>query len=125
MVGAIRLLRYVSPDESGVDLAQYEISPGIFVPLNIQLDANGNPILTPSNPGCVIDATDYTQQFDYDGSGNLLYHGRATPGTPTSFAAWQIRKYTYVGSNLTAIQYATGASTFASIWDNRVSLTYS
>jgi hypothetical protein len=125
VVGAIRTLRYISPDESGVDLAQYEISPGIFVPLSISLDANGNPLLTATNPGRVIDATDYTQQFEYDGSGNLLYHGRATPGTPTSEPFWQIRQYTYVGTNLTAIQYAGGTADFISAWDARASLSYS
>lgn len=125
MVGAIRVLRYISPDENGVDLAQYEISPGMFVPLHVQLDADGNPVGTNTNPSYFRDATDYTQLIEYDGSNNPLYHGKTVPGTATSTAAWQIKRYTYTGSNLTAVQYANGTAAFGAAWDSRGSLSYS
>jgi hypothetical protein len=125
VVGAIRVLRYVSPDENGVDLAQYEITPGVYVPLMVQLDANGNPIGTATNPLVARDATDYTQALEYDVSSNLIYHGRAAPGSATGAPSWQIKKFSYSGTNLTAVQYANGSSAFTAIWDNRATLGYS
>lgn len=63
--------------------------------------------------------------LDFDGSGNLIYFGIAIPGTPQNIPAWQIKKLTYDGSgNLTRIQWANGTRDFASIWDNRTTLTY-
>ena len=63
--------------------------------------------------------------LDFDASGNLIYFGIAIPGTPQSVEEWQIRKLTYDGSgNLTRIQWANGTRDFASIWDNRTTLTY-
>ena len=68
----------------------------------------------------------YTQQFDYDANGNVIYIGRADIGNATSGAKWQIRKMTYdaVG-NLLTIQFANGNDGYTSIWDNRASLSYS
>lgn len=62
----------------------------------------------------------------YDGSDNMIYLGKAIPGTATATAAWQIRKMTYDGSdNLTVIELADGNDDFDNIWDNRAALSYS
>jgi hypothetical protein len=69
------------------------------------------------------------QRYDYDGSGNLIYHGTAKPGSLTSAAVWMIRKYTYTsvaGSDVISLkQWANGKATFENIWDNRAALSYS
>lgn len=58
-------------------------------------------------------------KYDYDGSGNLIYKGEARAGTATSTAKWRIRKYTYSGSNLTAVAFADGNDAFDNVWDDR------
>lgn len=67
----------------------------------------------------------WQQAFDFVGGSNLIYEGWAGPGVATSAAGWCIRKYTYDGSNMTAVQHAGGTTTMTAIWDNRASLTYS
>lgn len=63
---------------------------------------------------------------DYDGSGNLVYFGKAEPQVASSDALWQVRKLTYDASgNLTRTQWADGDRNFDNVWDNRTSLTYS
>jgi hypothetical protein len=66
----------------------------------------------------------YTKAFDYSGN-NILYYGRAKPGSLKSAAAWSIQFYTYSGNNITDIQYAGGKDTFTNVWDDRASLSYS
>lgn len=70
----------------------------------------------------------YSVKADYDGStpANLIYLGLAIPGSLTSAPVWQIRHLIYDGSsNLLSLLYANGATDFNSVWDNRVSLSYS
>jgi len=68
----------------------------------------------------------YTQQFDYDADGNVIYIGRADIGTATTAALWQIRKMTYsAAGDLLTIQFAKGDDGYTNIWDNRASLAYS
>jgi len=67
----------------------------------------------------------YISEMAYDGANNLIYFGQADPGTATSAAAWQVRSFTYVGANLTAVLYSNGSRAFNAIWDNRASLSYS
>lgn len=66
------------------------------------------------------------QAFDYDANNNLIYIGKATVGTAESAALWQIKKLTYDANyNLTDIAYANGLETYESIWNDRVSYSYS
>lgn len=68
----------------------------------------------------------YTTEFDYDGSGNVIYYGIAGTGTPQATASWQIRKLAYSGTNnLLSMLYANGSRSFANAWTNRVALSYS
>ena len=62
--------------------------------------------------------------FAYDSSGNVEYIGKATPGSATSAAVWQIQKITYDGSDATEINFAGGSAEFVNIWDNRATYTY-
>jgi YD repeat-containing protein len=68
----------------------------------------------------------FADRFDYDGSGNVIYHGRAKPGTANSAALWQIRKFSYDGSgNLLTTLWSNGTKEFSNIWDSRAGLSYS
>jgi hypothetical protein len=68
----------------------------------------------------------FTQAMDYDGNSNLIYFGMAPLGSSKASAVWQIRKFTYDGSNnLTDVQYAGGDDTFVNAWTSRASLSYS
>jgi hypothetical protein len=68
-------------------------------------------------------------EMRYDADGNLLYYGRAIPGSATSAAVWQIRKYLYPGAgpnqSPTEVLYANGSTSFDQIFDNRGTLSYS
>jgi YD repeat-containing protein len=71
-------------------------------------------------------AGEYDSKGDYDGSGNLIYYGRAAIGSATSSAVWAIRKLTYdVSGNLLTIQWANGNANYVNVWDNRASYSYS
>ena len=60
------------------------------------------------------------QAFDYDGSGNLIYQGQATPGSSKSAAVWKISKLIYNGSNqLIDVLLADGDILENNIWNNR------
>ena len=60
-------------------------------------------------------------------SATICYIGRATRGSSTSAAVWQIRKYTTTGIIATAIaeEWADGSDNFDKVWDDRASLSYS
>ena len=66
----------------------------------------------------------YITQLDDTGSGGITYIGKATPGTATSSANWQITRLTETGADLEVL-YADGDINFDNIWDNRASLSYS
>jgi hypothetical protein len=70
-------------------------------------------------------STDYAEEFDYDGLGNLQYFGKADPGSNTSSSVWQIRKITYAGANMSSILFANGSNSFNSAWTDRANLSYS
>ena len=67
---------------------------------------------------------DFLLSLDYDIDNNLIYQGRAVPGSSKAAAVWQIRKFTYVGTNLVDIQWADGDTNFDNIWNNRAIINY-
>ena len=66
-------------------------------------------------------------QYAFISDGNAdgyQYEGTALPGTLTSTAAWQIKRFNLTGNPL-VVQWADGDNFMNNIWDNRTSLTYS
>ena len=60
----------------------------------------------------------------FDDAGSLIsYIGKATIGSATSGAVWQIQKMDETGGDV-IITWADGDDSFNNIWDNRSSLTY-
>ena len=68
---------------------------------------------------------DLLMKADYDGGSYVVYLGYAAPGTATSASAWQIRKYTYSGSNVTSCDFASGTNEYDKVWDDRATYSYS
>jgi len=66
----------------------------------------------------------YTIACDYSGD-NLIYFGRALPGSSKASSLWQVRKLTYSGALLTDIQWADGDQLYDNVWDNRAGFSYS
>jgi hypothetical protein len=68
----------------------------------------------------------YQVRLSYDGSGNLVYVGRATSGKSTSDEAWQIIKLSYTaGGDLETVKYAEGSPAFVFVMDNAATYTFS
>lgn len=71
-------------------------------------------------------ASKYIVEFDFSGGSNLIYFGQALTGSSTGSGVWQIRKFTYDGSNnLVSMLYADGTIAFTKTWTSRASYTYS
>ena len=63
--------------------------------------------------------------MDYASGSNIIYVGVAEPATTSGAALWQIKKLSYdaVG-NVTDLMFASGASTFSHVWNNRYGYQY-
>jgi YD repeat-containing protein len=112
----LRRYRVVDAFNSGIDKLAVQIDPveDYYAEAVLLVGVDGTP---------VTDA--YTQAFEYDANGNLIYQGRATPGTAKGAPYWQLKRYTYdANGNLTDVQYAGGSTAFASAWTDRAALTY-
>lgn len=80
-------------------------------------------LLTTAN-SILAGGTQYTLRLD-DVGGGVTYIGKATPGTATNAAAWQIKKLDESASPDMVITWAAGVTTFSQVWDNRAGLSYS
>ena len=83
----------------------------------LKRDAQGN-VIQESYIGDMKFRGDYT-------AGQIIYKGMARPGTATSAAKWQIAKMTYSGTGITQINWGSGSSECAFVWDDRATYTYS
>lgn len=63
----------------------------------------------------------YEARNDTTTDTNLVYLGKALPGSLTSDAAWQIKRYNKSAGHMS---FADDATTFTKIWDNRTSYGY-
>jgi hypothetical protein len=85
----------------------------------------GALIVAPGAEGFSVTPVRYTTEFDFTGD-SLVYFGQALPGSSTGSAVWQIRKFTYDGSNnLASMVYADGESAFTKTWTSRAGYSYS
>lgn len=77
-----------------------------------------------------IDARQYTELFDYDANGRVLYLGWAAPGSDNKQenAIWKIAKFFYkttaMGTQASAMVWANGNTNLDNKWSERTSLTY-
>lgn len=77
----------------------------------------------------MMEDVNFIHRYEYD-SGNLIYHGWASPGTADSAVGWCIVKYTYdVSDQVTHANHPQNASSVQTnepvfIWSSRAGYTY-
>lgn len=63
----------------------------------------------------------YENRNDTTSDTNLVYLGKAAPGSASSDAAWQIKRYNKSAGHMS---FADDVTTFTKTWDNRTSYGY-
>ncbi len=66
-------------------------------------------------------STSYESRNDTTTDTNLVYLGKAIPGTATSAASWQIKRYNKSAGHMS---FADDVTTFTKEWDSRTSYSY-
>ena len=65
----------------------------------------------------------------YDGDNNLIYAGFALPGSDEDERVWQLKKLTYVSTNLTVVDWpeldGDASTSYSFAWTDRASYTFS
>lgn len=74
-----------------------------------------------SSIGSMSGSTAYEGRNDTTTDTNLVYLGKAVPGSATSDAAWQIKRYDKSAGHMS---FADDVVTYTKIWDNRTGYTY-
>lgn len=74
-----------------------------------------------SSIGSLSGSTAYENRNDTTTDTNLVYLGKALPGSATSDAAWQIKRYNKSAGHMS---FADDVTTFTKIWDSRTGYTY-
>jgi hypothetical protein len=68
----------------------------------------------------------HIKNFEYDGSGNLIYIGYALPNSADADSKWMIKKATYDASNnILTEKFAGGNANLDKQWTLRASYSYS
>jgi hypothetical protein len=84
-------------------------------PVRVELTVDGK---VPVEAGTT---SNYESRNDTTTDTNLVYLGKATPGTATSAASWQIKRYNKSAGHMS---FADDVTTFTKTWDDRTSYTY-
>ena len=84
-------------------------------PTTVQLTVDGK---IPVEAGAT---STYEGRNDTTTDTNLVYLAKAIPGTATSAAAWQIKRYNKSAGHMS---FADDATTFTKVWDDRTSYGY-
>ena len=74
-----------------------------------------------SSIGSLSGSTYYESYTDTTTDVNLVYLGKATPGSATSDAAWQIKRYNKTTGQMS---FADDITTFTKVWSDRTTYTY-
>ena len=98
---------------SGGHTTPYQDSTG--KPVYVELTVDGK---IPVEAGAT---STYEGRNDTTTDTNLVYLGKAVPGTATSDAAWQIKRYNKSAGHMS---FADDVTTFTKVWDDRTSYTY-
>lgn len=88
-------------------------SEGIPVPIELTVDGK-----IPVESGAT---STYESRNDTTTDTNLVYLGKAIPGTATSAASWQIKRYNKSAGHMS---FADDVTTFTKEWDSRTSYSY-
>jgi len=109
------------------DILQKPVSSGggggLATPYKDQSGMPAFPVLTADGKISVEagETSTYESFVDTTTDVNLVYLGKATPGTATSAGSWQIKRYNKSAGHMS---YADDVTTFTKTWDNRTSYSY-
>jgi len=106
-----------------VDVGTVEVVTDRLVQIEI-LEFSPGPPGPPGPPGVSEDEMMYAKRVDMV-SDNLLYRGEAVVGSPTSAAAWRVRRITIGVDGDVTEEWAGGNASFDKTWDGRLGYTYS
>lgn len=87
---------------------------------NLVYNAETGSLDRMTQPGAAT-TTAYESRNDTTTDTNLVYLGKALPGTATSSAGWQIKRYNKSAGHMS---FADDVTTYTKTWDNRTSYTY-
>jgi len=77
------------------------------------------------NQGGFGNVAQATQVDFLPGTPQIIYTGKANPGTVTSAASWRISRTILQSDDDVSVQWADGDDAYDNIWDDRASLSYS
>ena len=73
-----------------------------------------------------IDFPYATRVDESDGTGAIVYHGIAVPGTLDAEAKWAIKRISVnTTTGITKIEWASGHDGFSHVWNARATASYS
>ena len=110
VVPAITAAEHIGPDDTGDNIEAKRVAAYVW---------NGSTWERMTQPGSTT--TSYESRNDTTTDTNLVYLGKATPGTASSDAAWQIKRYNKSAGHMS---FADDETTFTKTWDDRTSYTY-
>lgn len=99
---------------------------------DLYIDADSGDIYDKSTGSWVLQGnmgnvaqTQRVDQVDPDATPEIIYRGKALPGTAENVAAWRIERITIAADGDVTTVFADGDDLFDNIWNNRASLSYS
>lgn len=106
---SITQAEHISPGKTGDNIEAKRVASYVW---------NGSNWQRMTQPG---ESIAYESRNDTTTDTNLVYLGKALPGSATSDAAWQIKRYNKSAGTMT---FADDVTTFTKTWDSRTSYTY-
>lgn len=106
---SITQAEHISPNKTGDNIQAKRTANYVW---------NGSSWERMSQPGS---SPTYESFVDTTTDTNLVYLGKALPGTATSAASWQIKRYNKSAGHMS---FADDVTTFTKTWDNRTGYSY-
>lgn len=106
--------------EQGVLNTSFDEEFGVLAVENLVYNPGTGNMDRMTQPGATVTAS-YENRNDTTTDTNLVYLGKAEPGSDPSGAVWQIKRYNKSAGHMS---FADDATTFTKVWNDRVSYTY-
>lgn len=100
---------HIGPTDTGDNIEAKRVASYVW---------NGSSWQRMVQPG---ESASYESRNDTTTDTNLVYLGKALPGSATSDAAWQIKRYNKSAGHMS---FADDETTFTKTWDSRTGYTY-
>jgi len=100
---------HIGPDYTGDNISAKKVANYVW---------DGSNWNRMTQPG---ESASYENRNDTTTDTNLVYLGKAVPGSATTDATWQIKRYNKSAGHMS---FADDVTTFTKTWDNRTSYSY-